>query len=84
MIDYGDIVLRLRPGMSFDQKVQMLRMTLNNQLFSNEFGRDAEIFGRCKTLIRLLGEESSEFTCSNFLYSFKFTMQYLEDSVSCI
>lgn len=84
MIDYGDIVLRLKPGMSFDQKVQMLRMTLNNQLFSNEFGMDAVIFDKCKTLIRLMGEESSEFTYTTFLYMFKITIQYLENSVSCI
>lgn len=84
MIDYGDIVLRLRPGMTFDEKLQILRMSLNNQLFSNEFGRDAEIFARCKTLIKLMGDESSDFTFSNFLYTFKFTMQYLEKSGSCI
>lgn len=55
-IDYGTILVKLHPGLSFDQKMSMLFMTLDNQLHTENRNHKNTITQVCTTLLQTVDD----------------------------
>lgn len=57
MIDYGTISVRLLPGLTWDQKVTIVKMCVENQLITIDRSHYIEILHHCIEMMKVMRGE---------------------------
>lgn len=77
MNDYGEIYVRLHKGLSFDQKMSMIRMAVENQLLTANRIHYIEILHHCLSIVNILDDGVPILSSKNgYLYSYTFKLDY--------
>lgn len=76
-IDYGTILVKLHPGLSFDQKMTSLFMNIENQLHTTNRSHKNSITQICTTLIQTVDDGVPfGFVSKGSFYRFTFVVVY--------
>lgn len=77
-MDYGEICLKIHTGLSIDQKLTMIKLAVENQLFPANRRHYIEILNHCYAISKILDDGvpfTNEF--NNFQYKYKFKIEYI-------
>ncbi len=76
-IDYGKIHVRLHKGLDKDQKLTMVKLAVENQLFTQNREHCIEILRHCFAFVNILDDGVPiENNFNNFLYKYSFKLEY--------
>lgn len=76
-VDYGTIIVKLHRGLSFDQKMTMLFMTLDNQLHTENRTHKNTITQVCTTLLQTVDDGVPfGFVSKGSFYTYTFVVVY--------
>lgn len=56
-LDYGTIRVRLHPGLSWDQKATIVKMSVDNQLVTDDRRHYIQILSHCTDMLKVIVDE---------------------------
>lgn len=75
--DYGEIKLYIHKGLSKDQKETMIKLAIENQLFTKNRMHYIDILDQCLALSRMFDDGVPIKNCiNNYIYSYTFNLMY--------
>lgn len=84
--DYGDIEVIIPIGLSREDKIDLARRQIQNQLFIRDEILYVYIHARCMDFIKILADgKEFEFNYNGYFYTYTFRVRYREEKNSkCI
>lgn len=75
--DYGDIEVIMPLGLSKDDRIDLARRQIQNQLFIRDEIRYVYVHAQCMDFIKLLADgKEFEFHCNGYFYTYTFRIRY--------
>lgn len=77
IVDYGTIHVKFHPNLTYDQKMSILIMNIENQLHTDNRVHKNIITNHCITLLKMMDDGVPfNFVCDGIFYKYAFAVSY--------